>query len=437
MNRVLSLLLFICISSVSKAQVMSLQQCIDTALANNFDVRQKFLLMQSAEVDWHQSRSNILPNLGGLVYHGTSQGKSIDPSSNNYVNQDLNYANYQLSSSVTVFNGGNLQNAIKQYASAYEASKMEWQQAKDKLVLDVIVRYLTVLDDEELVAAAAKQAEISQRQLDRYQVLDKQGAIKPSDISDLKGQLMSEQLAMLNNQNTLETARLALAQTMNRPYSRDLEPEKINIEQFLSSYPKSANEVFQTALQQFSLIRSVELRKRQYAYAVKSAKGLMYPNLFIDGGLNTRYSSIEQNASGKVPYNSQLSNNLATFAEVGISIPIFNRSLYRNRIKQADINYKNSQLIEDNTKVILHQSIDQAYLDMTNAFQKYNLLLQQVEAYTESYKAAEVRFNAGVGTSVDYLVAKDRLDQSNFNLIAAKYDVVLRKKILDYYSGTR
>jgi outer membrane protein len=99
------------------------------------------------------------------------------------------------------------------------------------------------------------------------------------------------------------------------------------------------------------------------------------------------------------------------------------------------LNYKNSQLIEENTKVQLHQSIDQAYLEMTNAFQRYNLLVQQVAAFTESFKAAEVRFNAGVGTSVDYLTAKDRLDQSNYNLIAAKYDVLLRKKILDYYSG--
>ena len=438
MNRVLSLLVFIICSANSQAQVMSLQQCIDTALAHNIDVKQKYLLMQSAEIDWHQSRSNILPNLGGLVYHGFSHGKNIDPSSNSYVNQDLNYANYQVNSTITVFNGGNLQNGIKQYASAYDAAKMEWQQSKDKLVLDVILQYLTVLDDEEQIESAKKQVEISQRQLERYQLLDKQGAIKPSDVSDLKGQLMNEQLIVLNNQNILESARLALAQLMNRPYSRDLEPEKINIDEFLTAYPKSADEVYQTSLQQFSLVKAVELRRRQYNYAVKSARGLLYPNLFIDGGLNTRYSSNQKDISNvKVPYNSQLGNNMATFAEVGISIPIFNRSIYRNRVKQADIIYKNSQLVEESTKLQLQQSIDKAYLDMTNAFQKYSLLLEQVAAYTESFKAAQTRFNAGVGTSVDYLTSKDRLDQANFNLIAARYDVVLRKKILDYYSGNK
>src|SRR5947209_7602004 len=87
-------------------QKYTLQQCIDTALSNNIPVKQKYLLMQSAEVDWRQSRSNILPNLIGSIYHGTSQGRSIDPSTNAYADQSLNYANYQILSGVTVFNGG-------------------------------------------------------------------------------------------------------------------------------------------------------------------------------------------------------------------------------------------------------------------------------------------------------------------------------------------
>src|SRR5436305_4096195 len=116
MYRKFSFILFIILASSGKAQQINLQQCIDSAIANNITVKQKYLLMQSAEVEWHQSRSNLLPNLSGGVFHGTSQGKSIDPSSNNYVNQNLNYANYQVTSAVTVFNGGNLTNGIKQYA---------------------------------------------------------------------------------------------------------------------------------------------------------------------------------------------------------------------------------------------------------------------------------------------------------------------------------
>jgi outer membrane protein len=42
-----------------------------------------------------------------------------------------------------------------------------------------------------------------------------------------------------------------------------------------------------------------------------------------------------------------------------------------------------------------------------------------------------------VGTSVDYLLAKNNLDRATINLISAQYDFALRKKVLDYYQNIR
>jgi outer membrane protein len=72
---------------------------------------------------------------------------------------------------------------------------------------------------------------------------------------------------------------------------------------------------------------------------------------------------------------------------------------------------------------------------MTTSWDRYKILIEQVAAYTTSFRAAEVRFNAGVGNTIDYLTAKNNLDRANNNLISAKYDYVLRTKILDYYQG--
>ena len=72
---------------------------------------------------------------------------------------------------------------------------------------------------------------------------------------------------------------------------------------------------------------------------------------------------------------------------------------------------------------------------MLSASDRYKVTLDQVNAFTTSFDAAAVRFKNGVGTSHDYLLAKNYLDQANINLINAKYDYVLRTKILDYYQG--
>jgi len=211
--------------------------------------------------------------------------------------------------------------------------------------------------------------------------------------------------------------------------------ERVNTEDFLTSYGRSSSDVYQTALQQFSLVKSVELRKKSAEYALKAARGLLFPSLVLGGNTQTNYSSLAQNATGKISYREQIQNNIFYSINLGLRIPIFNAFRTKNAIKLADITVRNSELVEEGTKVQLRQQIEQAHLNMTNAYERYKTLLEQVTAYSTSFKAAEARFTAGVGTSVDYLIAKNNLDRANINLISAKYDFVLRKKVLDFYQN--
>jgi outer membrane protein len=437
MYRVVTILFLLLIAGFSQAQTFTLQQAIDTAIANNIPVKQSDLLMQAAGVNWKQSRLNRLPDLNSNINHGINQGRSIDPFTNAPVTQQINYASYGISSGVLLFNGMNLNSQVKQNAYAYEASKMEWQQEKDNLTLNVILAYLQVLNNDEIVNSSLAQAALSQKQLERLQIMDSVGAISPSLVSDLKGQLMGDQLAIINARNALETAKLALAQLMNVPYSKNMRLEKINVKEMLTAYSADPNTIYQNALQQFALIKSVDLRKQSARYALKATKGQLFPSLFFSGNYGTNYSSVAQNASGKISYRDQLNNNVSSTYNLGLSIPIFNALSTRNRIKLADITLKNAELVEENTKQVLRQQIEQAHLNMTNAFERYQTLMEQVEAYTQSFKAAEVRFNSGVGTSIDYLTAKNNLDRANINMISAQYDFALRKKILDYYQNIK
>lgn len=437
MNRVVFFLLFLFVANGANAQTFTLQQAIDTAIANNIPVKQSNLLMEAAGINWKQARLNRFPDLNANVNHGINQGRSIDPFSNSYVTQQINFAGYGINSGMLLFNGMNLNNMVKQNAYAFEASKMEWQQAKDNLTLNVILGYLQVLNNEDIVASSMRQAELSQKQMERLEILDKQGAIIPSLLSDLKGQYMNDQLAIISARNELETSKLNLAQLMNIFYSKSMQLERINVNEMLTAYGQEPDIIYQNALQQFALIKSVDLRKQSARYALRATKGELFPSLFFNSNLNTNYSSVAQNTAGKIPYGEQLNNNVFSTIGLGLRIPIFNSLTVRNRIKLADITLRNTELIEENTKQVLLQQIEQAHLNMNNAFERYKALVEQVNAYAQSFKAAEVRFNSGVGTSVDYLIAKNNLDRANINLIIAQYDFVLRKKVLNYYQNIR
>lgn len=445
---------------------LTLKQAIETGIANNLEVNQADLQSQRAGINLKQSRANMLPDLNATADHGINQGRSIDPISNGFINQQFSYGSYGAGSNLLLFNGLSLQNNIKGNALAYNASKMELQQAKDNLTINIILAYLQVLSSQDILARTKDQVMVTGKQVDRLDVLNKAGAIKPAEYFDLKGQYANDEIAIVENQAAYETAKLNLAQLLNIPYDKNVEVERLPEETFNMNYENTPEKVYQSALTQFALIRSVHLRSLSAAKQVRSIKGELYPSLFLSGNANTNYSSAatqqlfvsstdvastdyvvingtqqpvftrqETYNSKKINYGSQLNNNLFTSVNLGLSIPIFNANKVRNRIRIAKLDQKNYELIEQNTKTVLQQSIERAYVNLTSTSNKYKILTDQVNSFTESFRGAEIRFNAGAITSVDYLIAKNNLDRSKTNLIIAKYDFVLRSKILDYYEG--
>ena len=184
---------------------LTLQQCVETGIAKNLDVQQSNIHMQTSKINWNQARLNMLPTLNANANAGLNQGRSVDPFTNTYVTDKVNYSNYGVSTDVVLFNGFYLQNSAKQNALAYEASKMDWQQQKDNLTINIILSYLQVLSNQDLLTQAINQAALSKNQVDRLDILNKDGAIQPSQFFDLKGQYANDQLSIISSQNALES----------------------------------------------------------------------------------------------------------------------------------------------------------------------------------------------------------------------------------------
>ncbi len=453
-----------CTLFASAQNKLTLKQAIETGIANNLDVAQSDLQMQKANITWRQSKANAFPNLNATANHGINQGRSIDPFTNAFINQNVDYASYGANSSILLFNGSSLQNKIKSNSLGYEASKMELQQAKDNLTINIILAYLQVLSSEDILERSREQKAVTDSQVNRLAILNQSGAIPPSQYYDLKGQLANDEIAIADNQAAMEIAKLSLVQLLNIPYNKNLGVERLPEEAFNVGYAAAPEKIYATALQQFAQIKSVRLRTQSAEKNIRSIKGELLPTLSLSGDINTNYSSAATESiflnSSQVPstdyvvvngsqvpvittknnfdtrkinYRNQLNNNFFTTINLGLSISLFNGNQVRNRVKLAQIDFKNTQLVEQNTKVQLQQSIERAYVNLTNTSDKYTILLDQVNSFTESFRAAEIRFNSGAITSVDYLIAKNNLDRANSNMIISKYDFVLRTKILDYY----
>lgn len=449
-------------------QSLNLKQAIETGIANNLDVNEAGLLMQKEGINWRQSKAFMLPDLNAFAYHGMNQGRSIDPFTNQYINQNVTYANYGASSNLLLFNGLSLQNQIKSDKLSFEASQKELQQARDNLTINIILAYLQVLSAQDVLEQSKQQIIVSQKQVDRLDILNKEGAIAPAELYDLKGQVANDQLSVADNASALSVAKLNLCQLLNIPYNKDLQIEKIGIENSETILTGTPEDIYNAALKTFAAVDAASLRIESAESNVKSLKGNLFPTLTLGGNINTNYSNaatqslFQENKEvvstdyvtvggtqyqvtkmqpqfdiKRIDFGDQLSNNLFSTVSLNLTIPLFNANKVRNKIRLAKIDYKHAQLVAKNTKTQLQQAIENAYVEMMNAASRVDILKDQVTAFEESFRSAEIRFNTGVINSVDYLIAKNNLDKSRISLIVSKYDLELRKKVLAYYAGER
>jgi outer membrane protein len=443
----------------------SLKQCVEIGIANNLLVNQADFQATIDNIALRQSRDNRLPQIEVASSHGLNQGRNIDPFTNTYLNQNINFSNYNLSGGITLFNGGFIKNTIIQNEKAAQASRLDLQQQKETITLNIILAYLQILTNQDLLQQAKNQYDLTRQQVERLNILNKEGSIIPSQLYELKGQLANDELSIINSENAIDAARLILCQLMNIPYKKlNVEPVAANDEVLI--YDTNPSAIYNAALLKFPSVKAAELRSQSLIAGIKAAKGALYPTIGISAGLYTYYSSAarkdffvnttkvpsgdfvtisgsevpvitSQNnfVNQKINYSDQFMNNYSTSVSAFVRIPIINYRQARNNISLAKVRYKNALFLQQNASNSLSQFVEEAFFNMSAGYKKFSTLKNQVSDFEEAYKIAEVRYNAGVSNQVEYLIAKNNFDRSRINLIIAKYEYILRTKVLDYYQG--
>lgn len=452
------------------SQRLDLQQCIDIGLQNNLTVRQGQLQLQNSEQQLRQSKLNRLPNVGGFASQNYSSGFNINPVTNTFVERGILSNNFQLNTQMTIYNGMALQNTIQQNDLLRQSNQQALQSTQNNVALTVVQNYLNVLTYQEQLVVVQRQLDVSRAQLDRTQRLVNAGSLAESNLFDIRAQIANDELAIVNAQNNIDLAKLALLQTMNVPMANvaggfDVVPVTVP-DPNLDPYTASTQQVYETAEQFMPDVKSADLRVRSDALGVQVARANLLPTLTLSAGVSTIYSNFGQQrriADGttvQIPqtiivngvpqqifitqegyrtedytFAEQLRNNMNRSVALNLQIPIYNRSLARTRILSANLQRQTSEIAAANARLQLRQQIETAYTNMRASANRYRATQAQVAQLERSFQVAESRLNAGALNSTDYNIAKSNLDRSRASLVQAKYDYVFRVKILDFYQN--
>jgi len=306
------------------------------------------------------------------------------------------------------------------------------------LILQVVTAYLQVLNNQDQVKATQQQLEVANSTLKREQALLDVGNKTLADISQAKSQAATAELNLTDAQNQLTISYLTLGQLMEiqPPMTFKVQPPLVNeIENLKTTYVP--NDIYKQAMETFPDIKLAWNYTKAAEKAVDVARGSYFPQITFGGGLGSAYyyqfnaSSLRPNAA----FGNQLTDNFGQFVSMGIQIPILNGFSTRSNVRRAKITLLQRKTDEALAKNNLIKVINQAVADLNAAKSRFSSTQNAFEAQKDAFYVIDQRYNVGLVNSLDYSTAQTNRNRAEIDFILAKYDLIFRAKVIDYYLG--
>jgi outer membrane protein len=438
-KQLLSVFLFfsIAIASVAQSQsgkkIYTLKECIEIALQNNLTVKRSELGLKNADITLDQSRYTMLPTLNLSGSGGLNFGRSVDPTTNQFIDQQINNANVSVNASLLLFNAFRVMNGIRQSVNDKAASEKDLTKAKNDVILSVITLYTSVIFNQELFQNAQFQLKTTQQQLERTKKLEQAGSVPLGNVLDLEAQNATNELNLIQRENAYNLSLLQLKQSLQLPASTplDIEVPALTVEDQVLD--QTTEQIYDIARQNLPEIKAALFRTESANYGLKSARGNLYPRLSLNGSTFTNYSSASEIVYGS--FSNQISNNISKSLSLNLTIPIFNGYSTRSTVLRSKVTKEQAYINMIDVENRLRQAIETAYNDASAAAKTYASSAKAVKAREEAFRMTKQRYDAGASNYVDYQVSENNLFQAKSDQVRAKYDLIFKKKVLDFYQG--
>ena len=451
-------------SQLFSQEPWNLEQCIQYALDNNIRIRQQAIATQVSENNYQQSKIDIFPNLNASASHGISFGRALDQTTYQFTeDRTVQSSNMSISSAVTLFNGFQKQNTIKQNWFNLQSGLKDLEKLKNDISLNIAAAYLQILFNKELLEISRGQLQITRLQVERTGLLVDAGSLPKGSLLEIQAQEAAEEVQVINAENQLNLSYLSLMQILDLDVSRPfsvLIPEISGIsEEDLLEGPAQAYAEAQNILPQ---VKSSEFRLKSSEKALDIAKGYRSPRVSLSGSYGSGYSDIRERIIGteaieieigrtennervfatspnpvfaSYPFLNQFKDNASTSLFLSVSIPIFNNRQISNSIKNAKLGVMSSSLDLEYTRKALYEEITRSHADAVAALKKYRASEKAVAAIDESFKYTSEKYELGLVNTVDFNIAKNQMVKTQSDLLQSKYDFIFKTNILNFYRG--
>ncbi len=439
MKRFLFILSFFSLSNIycqsSTKKGWTLEQCIDSALVNNYNIRSANIKYDISNVKSKNAKYSYLPSLNGGATHGYNWGQTIDPFTNQFATNRVQYNNFYLSSSLVLFSG--LQNYYTNKVAGIDLqSQIYNKQIEERnLKIQIATAYLQVLLNNEIYEALQEQLKLTLIQKERISNLIEAQREPKNKLLKILAQEETDKYNILKAQNDLNYSLLLLQQLMNMPYQPNF-----NVITFDTLTSKTHNNEIDKKLDvsSFPEIKLTDLQIQKKELNTQIAKGKLSPSLSANGSIGSGYSGNNTylTPNGELqpkPFNTQLGENFYQSLSFTLTIPIFNKNTTKTQIEINKLQLEQLKLDKQKQALEIQNKIEQLKMDVSNFNAQLNSLKAVVKANQMNFYNTQIQFENGYITYNELLEVRNKLFKSQSELLQIKYSKYSKALILDFY----
>ena len=425
---------FLTLPLAAQSLPMTLDDCMAYAVEHSTSVGKKINALDDAQQDYNSSVASLFPSLSASVSGATNFGRSIDPETNNYTNVSTFSNSYGISGSMPLFAGLQGINTIRAAKVARERGVNDLQLSRDEIAMQTMKAYIDVLYYIGTAEIAAKQLEDSRLMLKEIKKLYEIGRKSAAEVAEVESQEANYDYLLTEQQNNLALAKIRLCEIMNYPQDEELViVEELDIE--FQAMLTPMEDVVTYALNNNAKVISAELNTSYSKLNYNRTKGYYYPSLYLYGGYNTSYFINMENQAAYDAFLNQLRNNVGSYIQVGLSIPIFSGLDIRTSARKARNAWRNAELDEMAVRNAVESEVTQSYQQMKGYAKQYILGQKKVEAAQLAYEGIAAKFEKGLVTAIDLQTASTTLLQAKSDCLRSKLQYVIEYKMVEYYNG--
>ena len=377
----------------------------------------------SRDNHWKQSKQQRLPNVSASV------GQNFSNNENGWSTS----GNVGVGSSVTIYQGGNINNTIEQNRLNMERNAVQLERYDNQLTAQILQSFVTILGNQDLLNYQQEVLNTSRAQLNQGRVRHKLGAILESDFLLLEAQYYSDSNNVVDTRINIENNLMDLKVLLSMNPTDDLEiiaPNTEDLDDLKASLP-TEEEAINLAMDYMPDLRIGDYDIRLAEKSVDMARGNYFPSITANANVGMGVLSFDEDGNKKW-YGTPTES-----AGVSMSIPIYSRGQTKANVKKSRIALEQAQLDYEQSRLNVRQTVVQAYRNVLSTYNAYKVSQVKENAYSKSFNAYNIQYQYGTITTVELLQQQNNYLNALNSYIQNKYSLVMQRKILDIYMGKK